>query len=419
MPVRLQRARPGLNAVLLGVIADDFTGAGDVANTLARGGMRTRLFIGEVPGATACEAGVVALKTRSVRAADAVAASLAALAQLRAAGCRQILFKYCSTFDSTRDGNIGPVAEALAVAMGVTGVVVCPAFPATGRTVYQGHLFVGDRPVSETGMAQHPLTPMTDPDLRRWLAHQTAAPPGHVPHAVVRAGAAAIATALAAGTRLMIVDAVSDDDLAAIGEAVAGAALVTGGSGMALGLPANFRRLGLLSGDAVACGGVDGPALVLAGSCSVATRAQVANYAANHPAYTIDAARLLGGAPVRAEARAFAVAHAAAAPLIASSADPAVLAALPARAAAAVEAMMGELAADAVARGVRRLVVAGGETSGAVVGALGLAALDIGAEIDPGIPVLHSDGLALALKSGNFGGLDFFAKALAYLGDEA
>ena len=409
----------------LGCIADDFTGAGDIANTLAGSGMKTRLFIGAGAVDGGCDAGVVALKTRSLPPADAVAQSLGALTALRAAGAEQIVFKYCSTFDSTPEGNIGPVAEALAAALGARGVVVCPAFPATGRSVYQGHLFVGDRLLSETGMAAHPLTPMTDPDIRRWLGRQTAAPPGHVGLATVRAGSAAIRAALAASSAvLVVVDAGDEDDLRAIGAAVAGAPLVTGASGIALGLAANFGAGHGASGRAAVSG--DGPALLLAGSCSTATQAQVAAYAADHPALAIDSERLLGGAPVLGEALAFAAAHPA--PLIYSTAAPDRVAAAQARhgdgrAAAAVEAFFGDLARAAVERGVRRLVVAGGETSGAVVGALGLAALDIGAEIDPGVPMLGARlpggaTLVLALKSGNFGAPDFLAKAVRMLAGE-
>ena len=409
----------------LGCIADDFTGAGDIANTLAGAGMRTRLFIGAGAVDADCAAGVIALKTRSLPIAEAVEQSLAALAALRVAGAEQIIFKYCSTFDSTRTGNIGPVAEALAVALGARGVVVCPAFPATGRTVYQGHLFVGDRLLNETGMAAHPLTPMTDPDIRRWLGYQTAAPPGHVGLATVREGRAAIRAALATSDALLVVvDATSEADLYAIGAAVAGAPLVTGASGIALGLPANLGVGSGASGRAAVFG--RGPALLLAGSCSTATQAQVATYAADHPAFGIDIDRLLDGGPVLDEALAFAAAHDA--PLIHSTAAPDRIAAAQARhghdrSAHAVEALFGALACAGIARGVRRLVVAGGETSGAVIGALALQALDVGAEIDPGVPKLGArlgDGssLALALKSGNFGAPDFLAKAVRMLGGE-
>lgn len=412
--------------MLLGCIADDFTGAGDLANTLAKGGMRTRLFTRADASTEGCDAGVFALKTRSIPAAAAVAQSLAALDRLRAAGCRQMLFKYCSTFDSTPQGNIGPVADALADALGATGVVVCPAFPATGRTVFQGHLFVNDRLLSESGMERHPLTPMSDPDLRRWLGRQSREAPGHVALDTVRRGAEAIRAALAAaGTTLVVVDAITDEDLDAIGAAVATAPLVTGGSGVAIGLPRNFRDAGLLGVRASDFEPNAGPALVLSGSCSNATRAQVARYAETRPALEIDVDALLTGAPTLEEADAFAVAHADAAPLIYSSADPARVGALQARhgrdqTAEAVEGLFGTLAIRAAARGIGRIVAAGGETSGAIVSALRMAALDIGPEIAPGVPALSvpGGGLALALKSGNFGAPDFLDRAVRMLGGD-
>src|SRR3954469_10943097 len=231
--------------MLLGVIADDFTGASDIANTLAKGGLATVQFLGlpTKPAPETCEAGVVALKSRSIAAADAVALSIEAFEWLRAQGCRQFVFKYCSTFDSTPEGNIGPVGEALAQALGARGVPACPAFPTAGRTVYQGHLFVGDRLLSESGMENHPLNPMTDPDLRRWLSRQCREPVGLVAWGSVRQGGAAVRKALDAaagrGERLAIVDAVSDEDLIAIGEACAEAPLVTGGSRLPPGLAAD------------------------------------------------------------------------------------------------------------------------------------------------------------------------------------
>ena len=232
--------------MLLGCIADDFTGASDLANTLVRGGMATVQYVGVPDGAAPdAEAGVVALKTRSAPAGEAVRQSLAALGWLRAQGCRQFVFKYCSTFDSTLAGNIGPVAEALLDALGAPVAVVCPAFPAAGRLLFQGHLFVNGRLLSESGMERHPLTPMTDPDLRRWLGFQARGPVGLVTLDTVRRGAGALCDALAAegaaGRRLVVVDAVADDDLRTIGAAAAGHALVTGGSGVALGVGALAR----------------------------------------------------------------------------------------------------------------------------------------------------------------------------------
>jgi uncharacterized protein YgbK (DUF1537 family) len=418
--------------MILGCIGDDFTGASDLANTLARQGMRTLLFAG-FPGAAApsvCEAGVVALKSRTIPPAEAVGQSLQALEWLLEQGARQILFKYCSTFDSTPLGNIGPVAEALLDRLKAPGAIACPAFPATGRTIYQGHLFVGDRLLSESGMENHPLTPMRDPDLRRWLAHQTQSATGLVALPVVAQGPAAIRAALEAcyrrGERLVIVDAVSDDDLRQIGAAVVGERLVTGGSGIALGLPSNFRAAGLLGAPALQWEGIAGPAAILSGSCSSATRTQVTTYAARHPALLIAADELMAGTIDVGKAHAF-CRRQTIAPLIYSSAEPPIVAAGQAKwgreaLAGRFEAFFADLARRLAADGYRRLVVAGGETSGAVATALDRPCLEIGPEIDPGVPALLADGmppLALALKSGNFGAPDFFEKALRVLAEGA
>ncbi|WP_207485978.1 3-oxo-tetronate kinase [Arenibaculum pallidiluteum] len=417
--------------MLLGCIADDFTGASDIANTLAKGGMRTLLFNGVPtgPGAAACDAGVVALKTRSIDSAEAVRQSLAALAWLRAQGCRQIVFKVCSTFDSTPAGNIGPVAEALATALDARGVAVCPAFPGAGRRVFMGHLFVGDRLLSESGMERHPLTPMTDPDIRRWLRRQTRGDVGLVALDTVAAGAAAIAGALAGqggeGRDLCVVDAVSDADLIAIGNACAAAPLLVGGSGVALGLPGNLIREGAIEPAAPDAVAVPGPAVVLAGSCSTATRGQVAAFSADHPVLRVDAAEVVEGRMTVERALAALEKMRDAVPLVSSSEEPDAVSARQRRhgreaVSAALEDFFGGLARGLVQAGWTRLVVAGGETSGAVVAALRPAALRIGPEIDPGVPALETIGaprLALTLKSGNFGAADFFARAVRQLGE--
>lgn len=419
--------------MVLGCIADDFTGASDIANTLTRGGLRTVQLVGIPDGEPPpCDAAVVALKTRSIAAADAVRQSLAALRWLRDRGCRQIVFKYCSTFDSTPAGNIGPVAAALAGELGASGVVVCPAFPETGRTVYQGHLFVGDRLLSESGMEHHPLNPMTDPDLRRWLGRQVEGPVGHVPETVVAQGAVAIREALVeaarAGIRLVVVDAIEDGDLRAIGAACREAPLVTGGSGIALGLPANLIAEGLAPGGEVPFAGAPGPGAVLSGSCSAATRAQVAAHAAAHPTIEVDVDALVAGG-LRAEQLVDELlANRAQEPLLSSTAAPDQVADLQRRhgadtVAQALDGLFAAVAAGLVAGGVERLVVAGGETAGAVVSGLGVVGFEVGPEIDPGVPALRVAGrgtpLALALKSGNFGRPDLFTRAIRVLGGDA
>jgi len=402
----------------LGCIGDDFTGSSDLANTLAKEGMRVTQYTGVPTGDAdpSVEAGVVALKSRSIDPSEAVAKSLEALAWLRAQGCTQVFFKYCSTFDSTPEGNIGPVADALAEALDAHQVIVCPAFPGTGRSVYQGHLFVNDVLLSESGMQNHPLTPMTDPDLRRWLAPQTRYGVGHVAAASVFGGTEAIRGALAAehaaGKRHIVVDAIRDADLRAIGAAAAELPLITGGSGVALGLPANF---GCAPGT-VPWTGQGGRAVALSGSCSVATRAQVAHHAARHPTCEIVAADVIEGRVTAQDIADWLLAQDGV-PLAYSSADPDVVRQVQetygrARSAEAIEALFAEVARAVRVGGATRIITAGGETSGAVVEGLGLDTLDIGPEIDPGVPALRAaPDLVVALKSGNFGAEDFFEKA--------
>ena len=418
--------------MLLGCIADDFTGATDLANTLVRSGMRTVQTIG-VPRAHSVAEGadavVVALKSRTIAAADAVAHSLAALAWLRAGGARQIYFKYCSTFDSTDRGNIGPVGDALMQALQTDFTIACPAFPENRRTIYLGHLFVGDVLLSDSLMRDHPLTPMTEANLVRVLQRQTAHKVGLVPYDVIDRGSSAIRLAFdrlrADGVHYAVTDALCDEHLLEIGTACAGMPLVTAGSGIALGLPQNFVRAGLLVPriDAAVLPPAGGKAAVLSGSCSEATRRQVAVMAQRHRAVAIDP--LFDEAPERIARSALAQAEsnleAEELVLFYSSAEPEQVRRIQqqlgkARAADLVERTFAVLARSLVDRGVRRLVIAGGETAGAVVKALGVEALAIGAQIDPGVPWTMSLGeprIALALKSGNFGTPDFFEKALA------
>jgi uncharacterized protein YgbK (DUF1537 family) len=420
-------------ACLLGAIADDLTGATDLCNTLVREGMRTVQTVGVPPAGFAvpdADAIVVALKSRTIPAAEAVAQSLAALDWLTTAGASRFFFKYCSTFDSTDAGNIGPVADALLDRLGGGRALACPAFPETGRAVFQGHLFVGDALLCDSPMRDHPLTPMRDASLVRVLGRQTPHRVGLIAFADIDCGAERISgrlDALAAeGIRHVIADALSDRHLRAIGEAVAGDHLVTGGSGVARGLPAAWRRRGWLAENVAAdtLPHLPGPSAILAGSCSAATLRQIAAFAAaggttlklapadiaRDPATVgraLDWARRgLGAGPVLIHASAPVDEVAAAQAALGRD-----------EAAALVEGAMAELARGLVAAGVRRLVVAGGETSGAVTAGLGVRALRIGRQIDPGVPWTSALGamapLSLALKSGNFGAEDFFAKAIA------
>jgi uncharacterized protein YgbK (DUF1537 family) len=419
-----------MNRILLGCIADDFTGATDLANNLVRAGMRAVQTIGvpNAPLAVEANAVVVALKSRTIPAQEAVAQSLAALAWLREQGARQIYFKYCSTFDSTPAGNIGPVAEALMDALGCDFAIATPAFPDNGRTVFKGHLFVGDVPLNESGMRNHPLTPMTDANLVRVLQAQCRHPVGLIEYRTVAQGAAAIreriAQLRAAGTGLAIVDAISNSDLMHIGAAVADHPLVSAGSGVAIGLPANFGIAP--SSRASELPRAEGHRAIVSGSCSVATNEQVREFiASGGRAFALDPMRIARGDDIAAQALAWARPLLQHGPvLVYSTAQPEAVKAAQAQlgtaqAGAMVERALAQVASGLVEAGVRQLVVAGGETSGACVQALGVTQLQIGPQIDPGVPWCHArvdgQGLHLALKSGNFGAPDFFREAFGML----
>ena len=423
-------------ALKLGCIADDFTGATDLANNLVRAGMRVVQTIGVPPAAldTEADAVVVALKSRTIPAAEAVAQSLAALRWLQDQGAQQIYFKYCSTFDSTPQGNIGPVTEALMDALGTDFTVATPAFPDNKRTVFKGYLFAGDVLLNESGMQNHPLTPMADPNLVRVLQAQTRRRVGLIDHSVVARGPQAVTERIAQlrteGVAMAIVDAVSNDDLLRLGPAMAALPLLTAGSGLAIGLPANF---GLApSTTAAELPAPRGLQAVVSGSCSTATNAQVLNFIqSGRPALAIDPLRIAAGVDVCAEALAWARPHLASGPvLIYSTAEPRDVKAIQGQlgveqAGAMVERTIADIARGLVALGVQQLVVAGGETSGACVQALGIAQMRIGPQIDPGVPWCHAladaalhapGGLHITLKSGNFGTPDFFTKAFRSLG---
>jgi 3-dehydrotetronate 4-kinase len=418
--------------IVLGCIADDFTGATDLANTLVKNGIRATQLIG-VPKKNAeigdAEAVVIALKSRTAPVGEAVLESLAALKWLQENGARQIVFKYCSTFDSTPAGNIGPVADALMAALKTNFSIVCPAFPGAGRTIYLGHLFVGAQLLSESSMRNHPLTPMTDSSLVRLMAAQSRGEVGVVPYSAVDEGVAATKAVMQklidAGMSYGVVDALSDRHLMTIGEAIASHVLVTGGSGVALGLPENFRRAGFLGEAATPLlPQANGRAVVLAGSCSTATLGQIAHASKLWPNQKLDIDRIAAGEDVVGDVVRWALEQPEKTPLlIYGSAPPDEVKAIQARygrekAGAMMEDTLGKIAAKLVEGGARRLIVAGGETAGAVVSSLGIEGLKIGREIDPGVPWTESIGqpkLALALKSGNFGGIDFFSKAFGML----
>ncbi|MEO8804922.1 MAG: 3-oxo-tetronate kinase [Burkholderiaceae bacterium] len=423
--------------IQLGCIADDFTGATDLANNLVRAGMRVVQTIGvpTAPLGEAADAVVVALKSRTIAPSDAVAQSLAACRWLRAQGASQIYFKVCSTFDSTAQGNIGPVSEALMDELQAPFCVVTPAFPENGRTVFKGHLFVGDLLLSDSPMRLHPLTPMTDANLVRVLQAQLSVPRGRrvglIERSTVAAGAAAIRARIEAlrgqGVTLAIADAVANADLWHLAEALKGELLMTAGSGLAIGLPAQFGIQP--AAEAARLPPAGGAQAIVSGSCSAATQAQVAAFRqAGGEAFEVAPLRIASGTDVAAEALAWALPRLPRGRvLVYATAAPEAVREVQQRlgveqAGTIVEDTLGRVARGLVENGVAQLVVAGGETSGACVQALGITQMRIGPQIDPGVPWCHAvaktgsaSGLHLALKSGNFGGTDFFTRAFSAL----
>ena len=410
--------------MLLGCIGDDFTGSSDIANTLAKGGMKVTQYNG-IPSTAAdksVEASVVSLKSRTIAVEDAVEQSLSAAKWLLEQGCEQIFFKYCSTFDSTPKGNIGPVAEALAKFLNEDQVLFCPAFPATGRSIYQGHLFVNDILLSDSGLKDHPLTPMTDSDLRRWLGYQTNWNVKHIPHSSVETGVDEVIKQMAENApAFYIADAIKDEDLIVLGKAAKGRKLLTGGSGLALGLPQNFREDGKIENASTHWQKVQGKSLILSGSCSVVTRGQVETYKDNHPSLELTAGDIFADIQTPQKVCDW-ILQQSDTPLVYTSADPAVVKSAQNKfgqelIADKIEKFIGTVATAMVGKGFKCIISAGGETSGAIVTALKINAMEIGPEIAAGVPALNdsSQDLVLALKSGNFGEKNFFEDALKVL----
>ena len=420
--------------LLLGCIADDFTGATDLANNLVRAGMRVVQTIGipAEPLSAEVDAVVVALKSRTIAPQDAIDQSLQALQWLQGQGAQQIYFKYCSTFDSTAQGNIGPVTEALMHALQTDFTIATPAFPDNGRTVFKGYLFVGDVLLNESGMQHHPLTPMVDANLVRVMQAQCKSKVGLLSHKTIAQGTASIGQEInnlkQQGVRIAIVDAVSNGDLMRLGPALKGMPLVTAGSGVAIGLPQNF---GLSpTPQASVLPKASGLQAVVSGSCSQATNRQVAHFiASGRPSFLIDPLHLKGSwEDLVQEALAWAQGHLATGPvLVYSTATPesvqAVQSQLGVEAAGhQVEQALAAIARGLLQQGVHQLVLAGGETSGACVQALSIEQLQIGPQIDPGVPWCHAHtpmgGVHITLKSGNFGTDDFFTKAFNFLSQQ-
>lgn len=417
---------------VLGCIADDFTGATDLAGLLARSGVPVSLRIGipsDPPTETAAFE-VIALKCRTAAVDDAVAECRAALTWLKTAGAKRFFWKYCSTFDSTPEGNIGPVAEALMVDLGAQQTIYCPAFPENGRTIFMGTLFVGRQPLAESPMKDHPLTPMRDSNLVRLLEPQVKKPVGLIDRLTVARGSGALYAELQrlkdSGVAHVVIDAVANKDLKTIAEACQDLPLMTGGSAVAMPLPSLYRDAGVLDAAVLDTSRAELPpeGVILSGSCSAMTNMQVVRYlATGAPGFQLDPLQLAEQGPVAALAW-LKDQDLTMKPLIYATADPETVRAAQsqlgrARAGEIVEDALAACAIAARDAGARRIVVAGGETSGAVTKALEIDRLDIGREIAPGVPwtFCTSSGhqLALALKSGNFGAETFFADALGTL----
>ncbi len=427
-------------SLLLGCIADDFTGATDLANNLVRAGMRVVQTIGvpDAPLPADCNAVVIALKSRTIAPQEAVAQSLEALRWLQSQQVKQVYFKYCSTFDSLYRGevrgNIGPVTEALMQAMDCDFTIATPAFPDNQRTVFKGHLFVGDVLLSDSGMKNHPLTPMQDANLVNVMQAQCNKRVGLIDYRCVAKGSEAIEQRIielkTQGFSIAVVDALSNEDLLRLGPALKPMPLVTAGSGVAIGLPGNWGIQP--AADSARLPAAQGLQAIISGSCSVATQGQVAHFVQHGGhAYQLDplawpehapaaeiathvlawATPLLGKGPV----------------LVYSTADAEQVKSVQQKrgtqqAGEHTEQVLAMVARGLVKLGVGQLVVAGGETSGACVQALGVTLMSIGAQIDPGVPWCHAPcsfsfhgGLHLTLKSGNFGSTDFFSKAFISL----
>ena len=415
--------------ITLGCIADDFTGATDLANMLVKGGLKTVQLLGTprksdvVPSVDAV---IIALKTRTIPVEEAIEQSLRALNWLKSAGAEKFFFKYCSTFDSTDDGNIGPVIDALMADLETPFTIACPAFPETGRTIFKGHLFVGDKLLSDSPMKDHPLTPMKDSNLVSTLSRQTSQKVGLVQYKDILGGPSEIRKAFdqlqKEDVAIAITDVLNDEHLYFLGEAVKDFKLITGGSGIALGLPSQFisRNNHQEEKRAHSLPQVLGKELVLSGSCSEMTLAQVNEFSKRYSTLKLNPIELAESNSALANAVDWVIQAKGEEPiLVYASAPPDAVKQAQKKlgrdlASSTVESALAKIAHAAVQNGFRRIVVAGGETAGAVVSNLGIKGIMIGEQIDPGVPATVSIGdpsIGLVLKSGNFGSADFFEKA--------
>ncbi|MDC3140921.1 four-carbon acid sugar kinase family protein [Alphaproteobacteria bacterium] len=417
----------------LGIIGDDFTGSSDIANNLKKSGMQVSMYAG-IPTLLPSEikkeltdAAVIALKTRTIPIEEAISESLKALSWLKDCGCEQFIFKYCSTFDSTKKGNIGPVADAIMKELNTDFTIACPSFPDAGRTVYFGHMFVNGKPLNESGMENHPLTPMTDHNLVRWLNYQTKDNVGLIDFQTISKGANSIKeriqTLKTDGYKYAIVDTIKNDDFDIICNGVKDLPFLTGGSGIALGLPKIYKDRGLLSASNFEIPKNNSNAIILSGSCSVATINQINIYKENNPSLYVSPDEVINNEDLVEKVFLWIKDNETLSPLVYSSSDTKTVTEKQKQygqeiLANKIENFFELLSKKLVKDNFGTFISAGGETSGAVIKGLGVQELKIGEEISHGVPALwspHSDGnkpISVTLKSGNFGQTDFFERAL-------
>ena len=422
----------------LGIIGDDFTGSSDIANNLKKSGMQVSMYAGVpnlLPEETKKEqtdAAVIALKTRTAPIEDAIRESLEALSWLKDCGCEQFIFKYCSTFDSTKEGNIGPVTDAIMEKLNTDFTIACPSFPDAGRTVYFGHMFVNGKPLNESGMENHPLTPMTDHNLVRWLGYQTKNNVGLVDSQTISEGENSVKdkreNLKKNGYKYAIIDTIKNDDFDIICNAVKNLPLLTGGSGIALGLPKIYKDRGLLSASNFQIPENNSNAIILSGSCSITTINQINIYKENNPSFYISPDEVINDKDLIEKVLSWIKDNETQSPLVYSSSD--------IKSVSEKQKQYGQellankfekffelLSKKLVKDNFGTFISAGGETSGAVIKGLGIQELKIGKEISHGVPALwspESNGnkpVSVTLKSGNFGQDDFFTRALKALKD--
>ena len=421
----------------LGIIGVDFTGSSDIANNLKKSGMQVSMYAG-VPTTTPLEikkeltdAAVIALKTRTIPIEEAISESLKALSWLKGCGCEQFIFKYCSTFDSTKKGNIGPVTDAIMEELNTDFTIACPSFPDAGRTVYFGHMFVNGKPLNESGMENHPLTPMTDHNLVRWLDHQTKNNVGLIDFQTISKGANSVKERVESlktnGYKYAIIDTIKNDDFEIICNGVKDLPFLTGGSGIALGLPKIYKDRGLLSASNFEIPKNNSNAIILSGSCSVATINQINTYKENNPSLYVSPDEVMNNKNLVEKVFSWIKDNETLSPLVYSSSDTKTVTEKQKQygqeiLADKIENFFELLSKKLVKDSFGTFISAGGETSGAIIKGLGVQELKIGEEISHGVPALwspHSNGnkpISVTLKSGNFGQTDFFDRALKVFG---